>query len=404
MAIIGDYYEFQNGFAFKSKDFEENGKYKIVKIKELKDGEVKFFTDTASITPEKGFDVEKYLIKKGDVLFALTGDPVSKSNPLSWVGRVSYYDKDEPALLNQRVCKVVPKNGASKEFIYYFFRQYTEFYNLAAKATGSASQANISTKTIEQHPVEMPGEEDVKKGTLILRNSDKKINVNQMMIENLQTQIETHYYAWFTSFEQFSDSLIEGEYGLQPSDWSVKELKDVTQNMRDKVNDDEGYTVLSAVNTGILKPADEYFSKQVYSKSINNYLKVEEYDFAYNPARVNIGSIGINDLGIKGCVSPVYVVFRTEKGYENYMKLFIKSERFRNEVNMRASGSVRQSMNYSDFGFIKIIYPTKLVIEQFNHVISPLTEYIEYLKKENDNLRELRDISIPKLLRPENID
>lgn len=45
---------------------------------------------------------------------------MNKPNPLSWVGRISYYNYDTPALLNQRVCKAIPKNKVSNEFLYYF--------------------------------------------------------------------------------------------------------------------------------------------------------------------------------------------------------------------------------------------------------------------------------------------
>ena len=79
---LGDYIQFQNGYAFKSSDFQERGKYKIVKIKELKDGGVKFFSDTACIDIQDFSEYEKYSIENDDVLFALTGDPVSKPNPL----------------------------------------------------------------------------------------------------------------------------------------------------------------------------------------------------------------------------------------------------------------------------------------------------------------------------------
>ena len=68
MGVVGDYFSFQNGYAFKSKDFVKNGKYAIIRIKELKDGSVKFFTDTARVNPEDGFNVNKYIVKKGDAL------------------------------------------------------------------------------------------------------------------------------------------------------------------------------------------------------------------------------------------------------------------------------------------------------------------------------------------------
>ena len=46
---LSDLVDFQNGFAFKSTDFLCNGKYKIIRIKELKNGLVKFFEDTVSV-------------------------------------------------------------------------------------------------------------------------------------------------------------------------------------------------------------------------------------------------------------------------------------------------------------------------------------------------------------------
>lgn len=75
---IGQVAYFQNGYAFKSKDFVKNGKYKIIKIKELKDGKVRFFNDSASVDVDDRQIIEKYIVKNGDILFALTGDPVNK--------------------------------------------------------------------------------------------------------------------------------------------------------------------------------------------------------------------------------------------------------------------------------------------------------------------------------------
>ena len=147
---IGEVAYFQNGYAFKSKDFVRDGKYKIIKIKELKDGKVRFFDDSATIDVDDEQIIEKYVVKNGDILFALTGDPVNKNNPLSWVGRVSVYEDDQLALLNQRVCKLIPKEGLNAKYIYYYFRAFNNFYALASIAKGSASQANILQKTLRR--------------------------------------------------------------------------------------------------------------------------------------------------------------------------------------------------------------------------------------------------------------
>lgn len=186
MSLVSDYYSFQNGYAFKSSDFVPKGKYKIVKIKELKDGVVKFFEDTAQIDLPDDFDIEKYIVRKGDVLFALTGDPVNKPNPLSWVGRVAYYNYEEPALLNQRVCKVIAKSDMPILFLYYFFKQDSEFYSLASKATGSASQANISTKIIEQQEINIPDKSVADKIVYLMKSIDDLISKNNEINRNLK--------------------------------------------------------------------------------------------------------------------------------------------------------------------------------------------------------------------------
>lgn len=184
MAIVGDFFDFQNGYAFKSSDFVKNASYKVIKIKELKNGEIVFSNDSVSIEESKVND-KKYIVQKGDVLFALTGDPVCKNNPLSWVGRVSYYNHEFPSLINQRVCKVIPKLGLSPQYLYYFFRQFSEFYSLASKATGSASQANISTKTISEHIINICDIKMANKIADFLSQLDKKISLNNSINKNL---------------------------------------------------------------------------------------------------------------------------------------------------------------------------------------------------------------------------
>ena len=215
---------------------------------------------------------------------------------------------------------------------------------------------------------------------------------------NLYEQAKALYRSLFIDYDSCDKSkYYTSELGQIPIGWEVKELRSVTQNIRTKVKDGS-YKVLSALNTGILQPSEEYFTKQVYSKDISNYIVVSEHDFAYNPARINIGSIGINNLGYTGCVSPVYVVVRAEKGYHNFLDFFIKSPRFTNEVKSRASGSVRQSLNYDDFGLIKVIYPPKHIVESFNHQYNDILSLINHFKNETKILTGLRDSLLPKLI------
>lgn len=202
----------------------------------------------------------------------------------------------------------------------------------------------------------------------------------------------------FVSFDSVPiNQLNYSELGPIPTGWMVKPLSKVTTSIREKVKDND-YKVLSAINTGQLKLSEEYFTKQVFSKSIKNYIVVEPFDFAYNPARINIGSIGINNIGFTCCVSPVYVVIRTEPEYHFFFDFFIKSRRFSEEVKTRASGSVRQSLSYDEFGKIKVAYPPIEVIRQFNKKYEVLLMTMKLLKRENEQLVSTRDTLLLKLM------
>ena len=185
------------------------------------------------------------------------------------------------------------------------------------------------------------------------------------------------------------------------SNYETKQLSDVTTNNRNKIDQSKEYKVLSAVNTGNLVLSDDYFDKQVYSKDIGKYLNVKKYDFAYNPARINIGSIGLNTFDFNCCVSPVYVTFSVDKDYIDFFDFYFKSKKFNAEVTLRASGSVRQALNYNDFGMIEIPYPTKEMIDKFNNSYKTLKERININKIKIRNLEQLRDTLLPKLMNGE---
>lgn len=181
---LNEVVNFQNGYAFKSKDFISHGKYQVIKIKELKDGEVRFFSDSASVNVNED-EYSNYFVYNGDILFALTGDPVNKPNPLSWVGRVSIYSHKEKALLNQRICKVIPASNVNVKYLYYYFRDYTHFFALASIAKGSASQANISSKDIGEMEVDLPSLEIQNRVVEILDSISEKIRNNRRINDNL---------------------------------------------------------------------------------------------------------------------------------------------------------------------------------------------------------------------------
>jgi type I restriction enzyme S subunit len=289
---------------------------------------------------------------------------------------------------------IINHNIANPLFVYYSICKK----DFASMNVGSAVPS-MTVPVLEDIDIVLPPRKIQDNIVSILKSLDDKIECNKRINDNLEQQAQALFKSWFVDFEPFKDGeFVESELGMIPKNWSVKQLGDVTVQQNEKVKDRTDVKVLSPVTTGELVLSEEYFTKQVYSESVSKYIVVKPKDFAYNPARVNIGSLGMNEFEFDGCVSPVYVVFRCENEYQYYFDLFRHTEFFKEEVKTRAIGGVRQSLGYKDFSLIKVVYPPIDVIHKFNQVYSKILANIKSNKTEIARLASLRDTLLPKLM------
>ncbi len=129
---IGDYLYFINGFAFKSSSYVSNGTFKIVTIKNVKDGKIDSIGSDSINEIPYGMPPDCFL-DIGDGLMSLTGN----------VGRIGIVC-EKKLLLNQRVAKIVPRETAWKGLAYFIMRFPETKSALKSIAHGTA-QANLST-------------------------------------------------------------------------------------------------------------------------------------------------------------------------------------------------------------------------------------------------------------------
>lgn len=354
-----------------------------------------------------------YLLKPNDIVFARTGNSTGRSyfydgsdGELVFAGFLIRFSLDERKL-NPRILK--------------YYTHSKPYYDWVKSFDTGGTRGNINAKTYGEMPIVLPLRTTQDRVVEVMKSLDDKIEVNQRINDNLdfqtllaildrlswlkrqndnlEKQAQALFQSFFIDFECFKDGEFEeSELGVIPKGWCVKELGEVTKQQNTKVKDRTDVKVLSPVTSGELVLSEEYFTKQVFSESIAKYIVVKPLDFAYNPARVNIGSLGMNSFGFDGCVSPVYVVFRCEEGYHHFFDLFRQTEKFKEEVKSRAIGGVRQTLGYKDFSMIKVVYPPQEVLEEFNGIYSKLLAEIEKNKKEMNRLGSIRDTLLPKLM------
>lgn len=128
-----------------------------------------------------------------------------------------------------------------------------------------------------------------------------------------------------------------------------------------------------------------------------NYKVVKSGQFAYNPSRINLGSIAL--LNDEDCiVSPMYIVFEvanTDKLLPEYLMLWFGRKEFQRSTFFYATGSVRDTFNFELMREVKIPVPN---IETQEAIVKMYTTYITR-KKINEKLKaQIKDIC-PILIR-----
>ena len=145
-------------------------------------------------------------------------------------------------------------------------------------------------------------------------------------------------------------------------EWEIKKFKSIS-NKRGKSNSKGyDYPAYSVSNqSGLIPQSEQFEGSRLENLEKTSYKIVEPNEFAYNPARINVGSIAFNDLHETVIVSSLYVIFSLDKSMDNnYALLFIESAEFNKEVRRNTEGSVREYLFYENFANIRIPIPPSL--------------------------------------------
>ena len=152
--------------------------------------------------------------------------------------------------------------------------------------------------------------------------------------------------------------------------------------------DDEDIPVYSVTNeqgfcTG-------YFSKDVASQDRTTYKIVPRGYFAYNPSRINVVSVDVQECEDRVIVSPLYVVFSVdEKLNRRYLLHYLKSDITLTYIKSYASGSVRDNLKFSILKDFPINLPSAEEQKQIVDTLDGIEHLIALRKVEIASLDEL---------------
>jgi type I restriction enzyme S subunit len=164
---IGDVAKVQGGFAFKSNDYVKEG-IRLLRISNVSFGKIKW-NEIAYLQQSFSEKYDDYILRPGDLVMAITRPVVSDGIK---VARLNQYDS--PSLLNQRVCRFIPKNELDLEFLFQMLFNKSFVESISGGAIGS-QQPNISTGKVEKILIPKPPKNEQNIISSILQELDIKI-------------------------------------------------------------------------------------------------------------------------------------------------------------------------------------------------------------------------------------
>ncbi len=163
-----------------------------------------------------------------------------------------------------------------------------------------------------------------------------------------------------------------------PIGWKKVKLKEVLKEVNVRNKDEKVKRVLSVTNSRGFINQEEYFEGTVHSTNISNYKVVRKKQFAYNPSRVNVGSIDILENYKDGALSPMYIVFEVDanKLLPEYFKYYFQTNKFYENVKNNTQGSVRNSLSFKALSDFNYLLPPIKEQEKIVGILSDIDEII----------------------------
>jgi type I restriction enzyme, S subunit len=325
-------------------------------------------------------------VEENDILLNITGDSV---------GRCCIVPNDIlPARVNQHVAIIRTNAENNPKYLMYYLNNPVNKERLLNQVHGGTRKA-LTKGIIEEFEVEIPSLKKQNEIVSILDSLDEKIKLNLKMNETLQEIAMTLYKHWFVDFGPFQDGeFVESELGIIPKGWKVSSLKEFANILMGQSPKSEFYNQEKKglpFHQGVKDFGARFPVHTVYC---TQELRIANKGDILLSVRAPVGRINIanNKLVIGRGLSALHA----KSGHNSFLLYTLK--RIFAFEDQYGSGTVFNSINKKDIEQLKFIQPPQEVLDNFEKHVSKFDSLIESNTKEIEELQELRDYLLPRLL------
>lgn len=389
---LGELYEVHNGLSKAGKFFGEG--YPFLTFSTVFNNYFipKQITDLVQSTEK---EQESYSIRRGDVFVTRTSETSDE------LGMSCVALKDYPmATYNGFTKRMRPiTNRVLPEYIGYYMRlpSFRGEFRAFSTMTTRASLRNEDLLGLE---VKLPSLKSQKRIADILSAYDDLIENNQKQIKLLEEAAQRLYKEWFVDLRfpgHENTKIVDGV----PEGWQwckVRDVADINSSTLPKNYKEDfiDYVDLGSVRCGHIETRTRYNLNEAPGRAKRC---AKDGDIIWGMVRPNLKAYAlVTNPKETDVFSTGFAVLSAKKVPYSYLYCAVTQEEFVGYLVNATNGAAYPAVKPVHFEVADILKPDDKVLEQFHSVADSIYRKKEALENQNHNLRESRDLILPKLM------
>ncbi len=332
-------------------------------------------------------DLGKYRLEKGDIVIARTG---------ATTGYAKRIRDDYTAVFASYLVRVRVNLKYDSQYVGFVIEsdEYKQFIQLNL---GGTAQPQANAQVLTSFPIPLPPLHTQRKIASIISAYDDLIENNTRRIEILEEMVRTIYREWFVEFRfpgYEKVPMVESGLGLIPQGWEVKQLSEMCHVIMGLSPKSEFYNETGdglPFHQGVTDFGERFPTDRVYCTIQKRIAEADDILFS---VRAPVGRINIANKKI--VIGRGLSAIRSKEGNQAFLLQQLKN-RFQEEDTM-GSGAIFNAIRKTDLLRIPLLTPTESVIGKFEEIVNPIFAELANLTLKNINLRQTRDLLLPKLI------
>lgn len=333
----------------------------------------------------------RHKIEVGDILYSRRGD----------VGRCAHVTKKEEGWLCGTGCLRVTIDSEKADSRFVFFQlQHPDTVGWVEKHAVGATMLNLNTTILSSVPIRLPALEIQKRIADILSAYDDLIENNQKQIKLLEEAAQRLYKEWFVDLRfpgHENTKIVDGV----PEGWQwckVRDVADINSSALPKnyKGDFIDYVDLGSVRCGHIETRTRYNLNEAPGRAKRC---AKDGDIIWGMVRPNLKAYAlVTNPKETDVFSTGFAVLSAKKVPYSYLYCAVTQEEFVGYLVNATNGAAYPAVKPVHFEVADILKPDDKVLEQFHSVADSIYRKKEALENQNHNLRESRDLILPKLM------